>query len=266
MNEYVLSSIGELSKFSRLETLILEKIESACLRKLLDQLPSLSLLSSLVIASVDSVKDKNTVYRQIFHLPALKYCKLSLRAWDYNETLEISITEYSKIEHLIITDTIYLHELDSILSYVPHLRRLSFHSLSESRSERTKISPRVLNHLTHISLETSSIKFDQFEQLFVNLFSTAEVLRFTTGYVADREYMDANKWEQLIISHIPNLHIFDIQLDVLEENDDRLRIQTQINQFTSPFWMERQWFFAHRCYQTKYGHRTSFFSTNPYRY
>jgi hypothetical protein len=156
--------------------------------------------------------------------------------------------------------------MDSLLSYVPQLRRLSFHSLLESRSERTKTSPPLLNHLTHISLGTNSIKFDQFEQLFVNLFSNAEVLRFTKGCDADSEYMGANKWEQLKISHIPNLRIFDIQLDVLEENDDRLRIETQINQFTSPFWMERQWYFAHRCYQTKYGHRIGFYSTNPYRY
>ncbi len=164
------------------------------------------------------MKDKNTIYRQIFRLPALKYCKLSLKEWDYKETLPISITKYSLIEHFVITHTIYLCELDSLLSYIPHLRRLSIHSLVEYRSERTKISPRLLNHLTHMSLKINSIKFDQFEQLFViNLLSTVEVLCFTTGCDTDREYMDANKWEQLIRSHIPNLHIFDIQLDVSEE-------------------------------------------------
>jgi hypothetical protein len=267
MHEFVFSSIGKLSKFSRLETLILKNIESACLRNLLDQLPSLSLVSSLVIASVDSMKDKNTVYRQIFRLPALKYCKLSLKAWDYNETLEVSITEYSSIEHLIITDSIYLHELDSILSYVPHLRRLSFHSLSESRSERTKISPRVLNHLTHISFQINSLKFDQFEQLVIDLFPNIQVLHLLLTHGISRGYLDAHRWKQLILSYIPNLRVFDIQVNLsVNNNDDQLRIESQINQFISPFWMERQWFFAYHFYRSGRTDLLTFYSTNPYRY
>jgi hypothetical protein len=267
MYEFVLSSIGKLSKFSRVETLILENIEYACLRKLLDQLPSLSLVSSLVISSVDSVKDKNTVYRQIFRLPALKYCKLSLKGRDSKETLPISINEYSSIEHLIITHSVYLHELDSLLSYVPQLRRLSFHSLLESRSERTKTSPPLLNHLTHISFQINSIKFDQFEQLVIDLFPNIQVLHLLLTNDISREYLDAHRWKQLILSHIPNLRVFDIQVNLsVNNNDDQLRIESQINQFISPFWMERQWFFAYHFYRSRWADSLTFYTTNPYRY
>jgi len=251
-----------------METLILHNIESVCLKNLLDQLSSLSLLSSLVITSVDSIKNKNTIYRQIFHLPALKYCKLSLEgSTDRDEPLLVSTNEYSTIEHLIITHYIYPDQLDSLLSYIPQIRCLSVHLRQGFWSKWTRILPFVLNHLTHISLKLDSIIFDRFEQVVIGLFSTIQVLHLSSSFAVDRAYLDSNKWKQLIISHLPNLRIFDIEIDIYTRYDDeRLRIENEINQFTSLFWMERQWFFACHFYQSKYGHRAVFYSTNPYRY
>jgi hypothetical protein len=266
MYDLTLSSIFKLSEFQRLKTLILHNIESKCLENLLDQLPSLSLLSSLVITSVDIVKNKNNIYRQIFRLSALKYCKLSLLGWTTSESLPVSTNEYSSIEHLIITNYMYIHQLDNFLSYVPQLRRLSFHLQQDTWQERTKICPFVLNNLTHISFRLDSIKFDQFEQLVTDLFPMIQVLHLTSAYHAGRAYLDIEKWEQLIISHKLNLRIFDIQLDIsIGDNDDQLRLETQINRFRTPFWIERQWFFTHQFYHTRYGNRLIFYSTNPYR-
>jgi hypothetical protein len=261
-------SIWKLSEFWRLETLILHNIESEHLEIVLKQLTSLSLLSSLTITSVDNVRNRNPIYRQIFRLPALKYCKLSLKGWASDEPLPIASNEYSSIENFITSNYMCLDEVDSLLSYVPQLRRLSLHSLRETWKKRTKAYQLVLNHLTHISLQLDSIQFDQFEQMVINIFPTVQILHLTAqGYSVDPAYIDANKWKQLISSHIPNLRIFDLEIDLSASNtDDQLRIETQINQFTSPFWIERQWFFAHHFYRSIYGNRAIFYSTNPYRY
>jgi hypothetical protein len=79
--------------------------------------------------------------------------------------------------------------------------------------------------------------------------------------------MDANRWKQLITFYLPNLRIFDIQFDVfVSDTDDSSSIETRMNQFTSPFWIERQWFLSHQFSHTKFGRRIVFYSTNPYRY
>ncbi len=181
--------------------------------------------------------------------------------------MPVSNNGYSSIEHLIINNYIYLHEFDSLVSYVPQLRRLSFHLLEDPWMKRTKMCPFVLNHLTYISFKSNSIKFDQLGQLIIDLFPNVQVLHLTLTYNIDPSCINANKWKQLIASHIPNLRIWDIEFDFSAINyDNRLEIETQINQFTSPFWIERQWFFAHHIYQSKWGNRLIFYSTNPYRY
>ncbi|CAF3413636.1 unnamed protein product, partial [Rotaria sp. Silwood2] len=205
-----------MSKFHRLETLMLNNIESDCLKNILNQLTSLSFLSSLTISIIDEIRDANPIYYQVFHLPALKYCKLSLKKCFTNEPLLIATVKYSPIEYLILDNNIYVHQLNSFLSYVPHLRRLSFHSLCHSCTDQRKIWKNHLIHLTHLSLEMVSIEFDQFEQLVINLLPSVEVLRIS----GDAKYIDANRWKQLILSHLPKLRIFDILLEFYIGNDD----------------------------------------------
>jgi hypothetical protein len=267
--DLVPSPVTILSEFLRLERLSLNNIESKYLKQLLLQLISLPSLSSLTIRSADHVKNPNTIYQQIFRVPTLKYCKVSLppgRTTD--EPLPISTNEYSSIEHLIIENKICLDHLDSLLSYVPQLRRFSIQLLEDSWKKRTKVSSLVFNHLTHISLQLDHIIFNQFEQLIVDLFPFVEVLRISIKNNRDTAYMDKKRWEQLILSHMTNLRIFDFRHEDWSNigYNNQLTSDAQINQFTTPFWIERQWSFAHRCYQARYRNHTIFYSTNPYRY
>ena len=124
MYDVVRPSLEKIIQFGRVETLILDNIESECLEDLLNDLPSLSQLSSLVINAVDHVTNKAMIYRQICRLPMLRYCKLSWPEWRMSEWLPICTDEYSPIEHLIITNCICICHLDSLLSYVPQLHRL----------------------------------------------------------------------------------------------------------------------------------------------
>jgi hypothetical protein len=231
---------------------------------------SLPYLTSLSIISIDKVQHKNSIYRQIFLLPALKYCNLSLKEWyGSDEPLPLATNEYSPIEHLIINKSEALDELDVLLSYVPRLRRLSLHPV-HNRMTAAKIysSSNVLNHLTHVYLYLSHITFDHFEQLVRNIFpATVEVLSISISGNSEQKYLHANRWEQLILSHMPNLRIFDIRHDFyVTDGFDWLTYQDQMSQFTSRFWVERQWFFEHVYHKSTYGNHAIFYSINPYRY
>ncbi|CAF1492196.1 unnamed protein product [Rotaria sordida] len=148
------SPIRILSKFLQLERLILNNIKSQYLEKLLLQLISLPLLSSLTITSLDTVKNTSIIYHQIFRLPALKYCKLSLERYSNDYDLPLStIDDQSPIEHLIINDDMYLDQLNRLVSYVPQLRRLSIQLRQGYWRQRTKIRPPTLSHLTHVFLK-----------------------------------------------------------------------------------------------------------------
>lgn len=122
--------------------------------------------------------NRNAIYTQLFRLPALKHCKLSLKLWSRNQPFPIATNEYSPIEHIVIIHKIYLNELGSLLSYIPQLRRFDAHSLETSSFISTDRYPRALHYLTDVFLKLT-IPFDRFTQLIMDFFPQIEVLRIT---------------------------------------------------------------------------------------
>ncbi|CAF4187660.1 unnamed protein product [Rotaria sp. Silwood2] len=235
--DLIFSPVRIVLKLIRLETLILDNIQSKYLPNILNRLVSLPNLHSLIIISIKSVRNLNNVYRQIFRLPALKYCKISLKECVESESLTIATDEISPIEHLVITNTIYLDELLTLLSYVPQLRRLSIHCLDGSQS------------------------------MFRSIFHHLQVLHISTSY--DEAYLDACRWKKWILSYTPNLHIFDFQYINSVQNaasdNNQMIYNDVIKQFSSLFWSERKWFFAYDFYRQEYRDHVIFYSTDPYR-
>lgn len=267
------SPFHTFSQFHCLQTLRLDNIESKQLQTILPSLVSLQYLSSLSIHTLDHVKNKVDVYCEIFRLPALKYCKLSLNTSHYNESIPTSDHTYSPIEHLIIVDGMSIDQIGNLLSYVPQLHRLYVLATISRPISCTKPSSSVLTSLTHLSLDLSSPPFNQFEQLVTNnTFRHVEVLYISIRYNSDRMYTDANKWEQLISLHMPNLRIFDIQHESWSNNNNTSNAQQavsniSIDQFTSSFWIRRQWFFTKEILQPESAsHHSVFYSVKPYRY
>ncbi|CAF2683208.1 unnamed protein product [Rotaria sp. Silwood2] len=86
------------------------------------------------------------------------------------------------------------------------------------------------------------LKFDELETLIKESFSYIRVLRFTASW--DSSYLDADRWEQLILKHIPHLRILDFKYT--EGLDNQLMYKPyhlNFDRFLSPFWIQRRWFF-----------------------
>ncbi len=210
MIDLTFSPASNLSKFTQVENFIFDNIKSDHLENILIHLRSLPCLSSLTINFTDNVKDKDIIYREIFRLPVLKYCKLSLNNRFKFESPPIATKEFSPIEYLVITNDLKLDEMNCLLSYVPQLRHLSIHLLDRN-SPRVKVSYSTqLNHLTHTSFNINQIPFDEFKLVTKNLFHHVEILHISIKNKLT--YLDANQWEQFILWDMPNLRIFDIMI------------------------------------------------------
>lgn len=262
--DHMFSSSSILSKFIQLENLVIHDVKSDYLNELLIHLVSLPCLSSLVIDCIDNVKNQNDIYRQIFRLPVLKYCKLSLSELLNVVSLPISTTEFSPIEYLIITNILRVDELNGLLSYVPQLHRLSIH-LSNQFSEKYEEQYSIyLKHLKHVDLNISNMNFNDFELIIRNLFNRIEVLYISSEH--DSTYLDGNRWQQLILFHLRYLRIFDIVILYAADWNESIYDYTYLlDRFQSRFWFDRGCFFE---YQTYYDclERFIFYSINPYRY
>ncbi|CAF2832868.1 unnamed protein product [Rotaria sp. Silwood2] len=262
--DMIFSPIRIVSKMTRLQTLHINNIQFKYVEKLLKYLPSLPCLSSLIIIVVDCVENKNKLYRQIFRLPVLKYCKVTMTKLVESELLSIAINKYSSIEHLVINNGCHLHELISLLSYVPQLRRLSLRNLYGTFIEQTELNSIVFNYLTHISINKTNMIFDELELLIRNHFPQIQSLYFSRNF--DDEFLNANRWERLISSYMSQLRIFDFHCTISTFNQQNF--QHLLNRFNSLFWIERQWFFAHHIHSTSSDNcnYVTIFSTNPYRF
>ncbi|CAF1427167.1 unnamed protein product [Adineta steineri] len=251
-------------KFLRLETLILNNIKSKYLGNIFKYLSLLPRLFSLVIAPADNVPNKTTFYRSIFSLPVLKYCKLSYEERVGSGPLLSAVNECSTIEHLVINSSFAYHQLDALFTYIPQLRRFCCYSLTGNGIKNIELF-NVPATLTHVTLKMESLNFNQFETLIRNRFDQLQLLRITASN--DRTYLDAKRWEKLILDSMPYLHVFDFEhTDVASCNHivytqcDRL-----FDQFNSSFWSQRGWFFAHQHSHAEMFPRTIFYSTRPYR-
>jgi hypothetical protein len=120
------------------------------------QIHWLSILVFHRLPMINDVKDKKKVlYLSLIRLPTLKYCKLSIKGNTRLQFPSVKISKLSPIEHLIID---HIREFHSILSYTPHIHRLSIDCLHGSVNKQVKLHSIVWNHLTHVSLD-----YDEFQ-------------------------------------------------------------------------------------------------------
>ncbi|CAF4786954.1 unnamed protein product [Rotaria sp. Silwood1] len=230
-----------LSKFICLEILILDNIKAQYLNRIFNHLILLPKLHSLVLSLIEYVQYPNE--EQLLPITFDKY-------------------QHSPIEHFIINSRIRFDSFHILLICLPQLRRLSIDCLVKCAYTNLELNTNFLEHLKYVSLKLDYVDFNQLEKIIKIFFRYVEILCLTIAY--DESYLDTKQWEQLILSFMPNLHIFDINHDSSARKNP-LIYHNSINQFTSSFWIEKQWFFTH---QHDYEGRLDcgiFHSTNPYR-
>lgn len=265
--DLIFSPVRTASDFARLETFIFDHGKSKYLPNILHHLSSLLHLTSIVIIPIDHISKSEELYRAIFRLPVLKYCKISLGARSKLSSPPLISNVTSSIEHLVLDDHFDLHQLDVIFSCVPHLRRLSVQSLSQSNLNLPgNLFASTIDNLREFSVDRMSIPFHQFEQISNSLFTQLEVLHLSINN--DREYLDAKQWERVISFGMPKLRIFDFQHSAQIDTDMELNqtlYDSLVEQFSSLFWMKRKWLFAYQRTVGLYRNQVFFYSTNPYR-
>ena len=212
----------------------------------------LTRLFRLIIHFEDTEIDLIDVYGFIFNLPVLEYNKISVPfARSILFSSNIIPKQSSSIKHLVIDYRCTIGNLSLILAYAPQLRRLNLNKSLYSSVHI--ISSQILSNLTHLCINKCDIHFDQFEILIIKISSQLQVLKLSTF---DHSYLDANRWEQLISQHMTQLRRFYFQHRESSDNNPQL-----INEFTSPFWIDRQWIFDITVDGLEF-----IYSVQPYRY
>ena len=263
--ELFFSSFSLNQNFSQLECLVFNQIDSNRLPSILTSLASLPRLHSLTINHNIEICDSTPIYRLIFRLPFLKSCVLSPKSYGASLSLCLATNELSPLEHLSINRYCSLDQFVCLLSYTPELRRLSCLSLTERVNPRMDLSRR-WTKVTNISLKLWRLSFDSFQLLCSACFHDLQVLSISTR--ADDHYLIADRWEQLIVRYLPRLRRFDFQhyWEPVDNNDIEQRTyHLLIDRFTTSFWIDRQWFFAHQHFSRRGIRDAVFYSTHPYR-
>ncbi|CAF4288003.1 unnamed protein product, partial [Adineta steineri] len=232
------------SLFTHLESLSLENVAATILTSILSNLTCLPRLFSLKIDTNWASSNLSKFYRLIFMLPKLKYVKYS----DHDCAAGVSLPsatnkQLSSIEYFFIDHDCTIDQLCILTSYTPQVRHLKITNLSENDSINEMILPISLINLTYISIELCTITFDKFEMFIKQTECNLEVLRIIT-HIDDRDYLDDNRWEQLISEYLHKLKKFYVEYVQDIDPESGCSIDYEPSQrFTSLFWIKRKWVF-----------------------
>jgi len=249
------------SSFTRLELLILNSITIHKLPIILSSLNSLPCLFSLIILMQYYDFNVDDIYQSILSLSTLKYSYLSVFNYESSSAImPIVINEYvSTIKYLVIDHSCSVNSLISLLCCTPQLRHLTCKRLIRVDENIREISSITTPYLTYIYIGVCYINFSVFEIFIKKISSRLKELHIHIFGIID--YLDANRWEQLIKEHMPHLRKFYFTYEQSINNKVRYPSYTIINQFNSSFWIQRKWFF-----ELELNYNKIRFSIHPCRY
>jgi hypothetical protein len=182
-------------------------------------------------------------YVLILNLPKLRYLKFFINE-DQDSNVIVSLPlppsqPVSTIDYLVIDHPCTSQDLSNIISYTPHLSRLSVTKALNIKENFPIIFP--LSNLTNFSIDLSSMSFDEFEILISKIDAKLKILRLYILF-DNRVYLNARRWEQLILHYLPGLEKFYLKyVDFISEYLETERYSELRNEFFSSFWLERQW-------------------------
>lgn len=236
--------------FNRLESLTLEKIHYSILRSFLENLFILPRLFSLKISGIQEITDLGKIYTFIFALPVLKYNKFTVLDQFSAPPLPSPTNIVSPIKHLVAEYTCDINDIFFILSHTPSLDHLNCTNVVSTKFMAMELPVKTFN-LKYFTVNNCSLKFKQFEVLIKKLFSQLQILRFTT--TQDYSYVDAPRWEKLIVNCMPYLRIFNFEYFAMDVNRPVFKLYYSIlSRFISSFWIERKWYLELKIHTKSY--------------
>ncbi|CAF0792297.1 unnamed protein product [Adineta ricciae] len=197
-------------------------------------------ICSLKISIKGEFKCLTSLYKSIFQMSSLKYVKISYD--QYNPYIPLPFAQKnqsSAIEHLDIDHSCRVLNLMAMLSYTPHLSRLTCRGLVDYDPCLDRMIVAVPK-LTYISIRTYLTCFDEFEILMKTIANKVQLLR--VNIPIGKGYLNARRWERLITRSMPNLNRFYLQY--YEACDEYFRDQNYcplVRDFRSAFWIDRGW-------------------------
>ncbi|CAF1359208.1 unnamed protein product [Adineta steineri] len=249
MNELLISFQIDCS-FNNLQSIRIDNIGKDKLISLLIHLSELPCLHSLNIQTTDSIEDLNYIYQLIFSLPKLKSNELSShRNEDSISILMPNNNQISPIEYLKIAHSYTFDELNTLISYTPNLRRLNLSHANIDDSDIEDMLPMNLNNLIHLSIFTNSLNFDEFELFIEKMNSKLKSLRVIAYSNQDITYLYADRWQKLISENFSQLEKFSLCFDESRMGRNCPIYDGGLNQFSSPFWIQRNLIFDIEIYE-----------------
>jgi hypothetical protein len=100
-------------------------------------------------------------------------------------------------------------------------------------------------YLTDIILKFHDVSFDEIEKFLPRISHQLQRLRLTIHM--NNAFLCADRWERLILNHVPNLYQFDLTYFIFEDEPSN----ELFDRFKSSFWKNRNWFFKHQHWSCK---------------
>ena len=262
-NYTFISSLAKKSAFSRLESMTIPNVNYKSIIVILSALSSLPRLYHLEIDAHGAGRDLTDLYKLIFNLSRLKSLKLEITDY-YIEYVPLNIQQQTTIEYLTLKHDCTWEYIPSLLKCTTQLRSLKTMNDNEATYDSfTYLHGYPCEHLTQLSLDMNATEFEYLSNFIQQISPNLRQLSIYT-LSEDRAYLDAEKWEELILKYFLRLKSFSLKYKNYFDDDPAptsVPFPYKVNQFVSPFWLDRRWIVDIEM-------NTSFicFCVHPYKY
>ena len=185
----------------------------------------------------------HVILRAVALLPRLRQHSLRISGllppiFGHLATVELDTDLSSPLETLTVGALWTFRRLLQTTQLFPHLKRLDCQKVAEN--SLLPKEPLVDSAtLTHLVLHDCRMTFNVFEFYIKKICRSLRTLRLGTSWQPN--YLDADRWEQLIKKHMPCLRTFSLTYEeFVYGNHSSHPEHERLHRFSSKFWTDRQ--------------------------
>ncbi|CAF4006939.1 unnamed protein product [Rotaria sordida] len=245
-------SIFTFNEFSNLQSLILTQVKEINMNKLKSMLILIPKLYSLRLIDCNIPNSEIMAVLTISKLRILSIRSLYFVSLAKNET--------SVITNLTVFGCL-LSDLYRLFQYAPLLKYLNVGRLPDCHEVIGRGEDFINNyafHLRQLIIDEYGYEFEDFE-IFVKQIPNLKSLIISAYDNID--IIDASRWEHLIKSSLPHLHIFKFKFYYSQYG--KSIIADKFNQFQSDFWLKQHYWYTEYSLKESLGRTTALIYTLP---